>query len=139
MIKTHIEFDDTDVARILKKIITGDCKDEMVKLLTPIICDEHHSVKLLAKIFIGHKLPNIIPEGTFCRIKRSTFYISPSKEQLYKDNVDDNDELIGTIKDFRGYHKDMYGVAFKLKEKDGSITEDYSYISICNIEVIKEF
>jgi len=139
MIKTHIEFDDTDVARILKKIITGDCKDEMVKLLTPIICDEHHSVKLLAKIFIGHKLPNIIPEGTFCRIKRSEFYIHPSKEQLYKDNVDDNDELIGIIKDFRGYHKDMYGVTFKLKEKDGSITEDYSYLRSYQIEVIKEF
>jgi hypothetical protein len=140
MIKTHIEFDETDVAKILEKIITGDNKKEMIKLLTPIICEDNNSVELLAKLFIGHSLPKLIPEGSFCHINYDNIgYMSQNKAQLYQDNCDENNMLVGMVGDYRGYHKDMYRVTFKLKDDNGNVTEDYCYIRSYNIEVIKEF
>lgn len=138
MSKTHIEFDETDVARILKKIICGDNRDEMVRLMTPIICDEPYAVELLAKLFIGHTLPKVIPNGSLCRVKYDDLgYVSQSKIVLFKDNCD-NEQLIGIVDGFKGYHRDLYKVVFKLKDSNGNITEEYMHVRSENIEVIKE-
>lgn len=140
MIKTHIQFDETDVAKILERVITGDNKEEMIKLFTPIICEDNNSVELLAKVYIGHSLPRLIPEGSFCYVNYDNIgYVSQNKVQLYQDNRDENNMLVGVVGEFRGYHKDMYKVTFKLKDDKGDVTEDYSYIRSYNIEVIKEF
>ena len=117
MIRTHIQFDETDVAKIFEKIITGDNKEEMIKLLTPIICEDNNSVELLTKVFIGHPLPKVIPEGSFCHVNYDNLgYISNNKQQLYLDNRDENNMLVGKVGEFRGYHKDMYKVTFRLSD-----------------------
>jgi hypothetical protein len=140
MIRTHIQFDETDVAKILEKVITGDNKGEMIKLLTPIICEDNNSVELLTKVYIGHSLPKIIPEDSFCHVSYDKIgYISQNKVGLYESNRDENNMLVGVVGEFRGYHKDLYKVTFKLKDDSGNIVEDYSYIRTCDIEVIKEF
>jgi len=140
MIKTHIQFDETDVAKILEKVITGDNKEEMVKLLTPMICEDNNSVELLTKVYIGHTLPKVIPEGSFCYINYDYIgYVSQTKLQLFKNNCDENNMLVGIVGEFRGYHKEIYKVIFKLKDDYGNIVEEYSYIRKDHIEVIKEF
>ena len=140
MIKTHIQFDETDVAKILEKIIIGDNKEEMVKLLTPMICEDNNSVNLLTKVYIGHTLPKVIPEGSFCHVNYDYIgYVSQTKLQLFKNNCDENNMLVGIVGEFRGYHKEIYKVIFKLKDDYGNIVEEYSYIRKDHIEVIKEF
>lgn len=140
MIKTHIQFDETDVAKILEKVITGNNRQEMIKLLTPIICEDNNSVELLTKVYIGHPLPKVIPEGSFCHVNYDNLgYISNNKQQLYLDNRDENNMLVGKVGEFRGYHKDMYKVTFRLSDQSGNVVEDYSYIRSYQIEVIKEF
>lgn len=140
MIRTHIQFDETDVAKILDKVIIGDNREEMIKLLTPIICEDNNSVELLTKVYIGHPLPKVIPEGSFCHINYDNLgYISNNKQQLYQDNRDENNMLVGKVGEFRGYHKDMYRVIFRLTDQSGNVVEDYCYVKSYQIEVIKEF
>lgn len=140
MIRTHIQFDETDVAKILDKVIIGDNREEMIKLLTPIICEDNNSVELLTKVYIGHPLPKVIPEGSFCHVNYDNLgYISNNKQQLYQDNRDENNMLVGKVGEFRGYHKDMYRVTFRLTDQSGNVVEDYCYVKSYQIEVIKEF
>jgi len=140
MIKTHIQFDETDVAKIFEKIIIGDNKEDMIKLLTPIICEDSTSVELIAKIYIGHSLPKVIPEGSFCRVNYDNIgYVSQNKLELYQNSRDENNMLVGRVGEFRGYHKDMYRVTFRLDDESGNVVEEYNYIRTHHIDVIKEF
>jgi hypothetical protein len=124
----------------LDKVIIGDNREEMIKLLTPIICEDNNSVELLTKVYIGHPLPKVIPEGSFCHVNYDDLgYISNNLKQLYMDNRDKNNMLVGKVGDFRGYHKDMYKVTFRLTDINGNTVEEYNYIRSCQIEVIKEF
>lgn len=140
MSSIHIQFDETDISKILNKVITGDNKEEMVKLLLPIIYEDSNIVELLTKLYIGHSLPKLIPAGSFCRVSYDDIgYVSQSKEQLFRDNCDENNMLIGIVGEFRGYHRDMYKVTFKLKDAQDETTEEYCFVRTSFIEVIKEF
>jgi hypothetical protein len=103
--KISVNYEDTDVAKALGTIINHPNKDEFVKLLTPILCGSSDATNYFFKLLIGDTLPEVIPNGTLCKIKVDRLGYSSNKDEIRKKFADDEDKVLVTVKEYRGYHE----------------------------------
>ena len=137
----QVTYDDSDVARALSKIIKDENKDEFVKLFTPFLCANSHAITHFFKVMNGSKLPEIIPDGSLCRILVQNLDYNANKSALLEsDLVDDQEKVIVRIKEFRGWHEYSNYMVRYTNINDDLLTrqEETSYVVASSLEVIDE-
>lgn len=138
--KVNVTYDDTDVAKTLSKIIKDSNSEEFVKLLTPMICDNSQGVNHFFKLMIGNKLPEIIPNGTLCKMSVNNLGYGIDKEATRQKFADMDDKIVVTVKEFRGYHQySEYVVEYTGVIAAGTTKVNTDYIAEKDLEVIEEF
>jgi hypothetical protein len=138
--KISVNYDDTDVAKALSKIIKDPNSEEFVKLLTPMICDSSQGVNHFFKLMLGNKLPYVIPEGTLCKISINSIGYGIDKEATRQKFADMDDKIVVTIKEFRGYHQYAeYVVEYTGVVAAGTTRVNTDYVAEKDLEVIEEF
>lgn len=139
--RISVDYEDTDVSKILKDIIKHKNKDEFVKLLTPIICSNSNTCTHLFKLLIdGNQLPDVIPNGTLCKIHVDDLGFGANKDLIKKKHGDQDSKVVVTVIEFRGYHEySNYEINYNNVHEDESVTEEKTYVSMKDICVIEEF
>lgn len=134
-----VTYDETDVARVLENIIQGPNASEFVKLLTPMICQSSNATKWFFKLIIGNKLPEIIPNGTLCKIQINNLGYSSNKVNIRNKYGDENSCVIVSVRDFMGYHEySNYKIDFTNVDDNGNDSRDYTSVQADHLEVIEE-
>jgi hypothetical protein len=138
--KISVTYEDSDVAKALGTIINHSNKDEFLKLLTPILCGSSDATNYFFKLLIGDTLPEVIPNGTLCKIKVDRLGYSSNKDEIRKKFADDEDKVLVTVKEFRGYHEySQYHIEYGNVLSDSIVEKDTTYVSAKELEVIEEF
>jgi hypothetical protein len=138
--KISVTYDDTDVAKALSKIIKDQNSEEFVKLLTPMLCNNSQGVDHFFKLMIGNKLPDIIPNGTLCKMYYGNLGYGVDKEATKEKFADQDENVTVTVKEFRGYHEfSPYNVECMVVTTAGLTRLDITYVQAKDLEVIEEF
>ena len=138
--KVSVNYDDTDVAKALSKIIKDSNAEEFVKLLTPMLCNNSQGVDYFFKLMIGNKLPDIILNGTICKMYYGNLGYGVDKEATKEKFADQDENLTVTIKEFRGYHEySPYTIECTVVTTTGLTRLDTTYVQAKDLEVIEEF
>ena len=138
--KVSVNYDDTDGAKALSKIIKDSNAEEFVKLLTPMLCNNSQAVDYFFKLMIGNKLPALMPNGTLCKIAVDNLGYGSNKQAITDKFADQDGKVVVTIKEFRGYHEySQYSIEFTNVQPDGTTKKDYTYVNLYDLEVIEEF
>ena len=138
--RISVTYDDSDVAKALEKVIKDPNAKEFVKLLTPMICSNSSAVDHFFKLMLGNKLPEVIPDGTLCKIKVDRLGYGSNKNAIRERFADDEDNVIVTVKQFRGYHEySQYHIAYKNVLDNGTTKDDDTYVSSNELEIMEEF
>ena len=138
--KINVNYDDTDVAKAFSKIIKDSNAEEFVKLLTPMICSSHHASEYFFKLMLGNKLPDVIPNGTLCKIAVNQLGYGSHKDGIRKKFADENDKVVVTVKEFRGFHEySEYHIEYNDVLDSGAIKKDSTYVQAKDLEIMEEF
>lgn len=138
--RISVTYDDSDVAKALEKVIKDPNSQEFVKLLTPMICSNSSAVDYFFKLMLGNKLPDVIPDGTLCKVKVERLGYGSNKEGIRERFADNEDKVIVTVTQFRGYHEySQYQVSYKNVLDNGTTKDDATYLSTNELEIIEEF
>lgn len=138
--KISVNYDDTDVAKALGKIIKDSNAEEFVKLFTPMICGSSQTCDHFFKLMLGNKLPDIIPNGTLCKMHYSNLGYGVDKEATKEKFADQDENVTVTIKEFRGYHEySPYNVECMVVTTSGLNRLDTTCVQPKDLEVIEEF
>ena len=109
-----VTYEDSDVAKALAKIMKNPNAEEFVKLLTPMICSSSSAVQYFFKLMIDGKLPDVIPNGSLCKIKVDYLGYGSRKDLIREKFADNEDKVIVTVIQFRGYHEySEYSIEYK--------------------------
>lgn len=134
-----VSYDDSDVAKALQKIINDPNAEEFIRLFTPMICTSQHATEYFFKLMLGNKLPEIIPNGTLCRISVNRLGYSSNKQAIKDRFADADGKVIVTVKDFRGFHEySQYHIEYTDVLDNGNTKKDTTYVQIKELEVIED-
>jgi hypothetical protein len=137
--KISVTYDDSDVAKALAKIVKDPNAEEFVKLFTPMICTSQHATEYFFKLMIGSKLPEVIPNGTLCKVSVSKLGYGSNKDAIRDQFADEFDKVIVTVKEFRGYHEySQYHIEFTDITSSGVTKKDTTYVQSVDLEVIED-
>jgi hypothetical protein len=138
--KISVNYDDTDVAKALGKIIKDSNSEEFIKLFTPIICNSSQTCEHFFKLILGNKLPDIISNGTLCKMHYSNLGYGVDKEATKEKYADQDENVTVTVKQFRGYHEySPYLVECMVVTGAGLTRLDTTYAQTKDLEIIEEF
>ena len=138
--RISVNYDDTDVAKALSKIIKDSNSEEFVKLLTPMICSSSQACDHFFKLMLGNTLPDIIPNGTLCKTHYSNLGYGVDREATRDKFADQDGDITVTIKEFRGYHEySAYTIECMVITAAGSTRLDTTSVQTKDLEVIEEF
>jgi hypothetical protein len=138
--KISVNYDDTDVAKALSKIIKDSNSEEFVKLFTPIICGSSQTCDHFFKLMLGNKLPEIIANGTLCKVNVANLGYGVNRDAIKEKFADDDDKVVVTVKEFRGYHEySEYHIEYTNVLDSGATKKDSTYVQARDLEVIEEF
>jgi len=138
--RISVNYDDTDVAKALRKIIKDSNAEEFVKLFTPIICGSSQTCDHFFKLMLGNKLPDIIPNGTLCKISVANLGYGSNKDAIREKFADEDGKVVVTVKEFRGYHEySEYHIEYTDVLNSGATKKDTTYVQAKDLEIIEEF
>lgn len=138
--RISVNYDDTDVAKALSKIIKDSNSEEFVKLFTPMICGSSQTCDHFFKLMLGNKLPDIISNGTLCKIHVDNLGYGCHKNAIREKFADEDDKIVITVKEFRGYHEySEYLIEYTDVLDSGTTKKDTTYVQAKDLEVIEEF
>jgi hypothetical protein len=137
----QVTYEESDVAIALNSIMEHHNAKEFVKLLTPLLCQNSQATTWFFKLILGNKLPEVIPNGTLCRISVQDLDYNANKSALLRSNlVDDQDRVVARVKEFRGWHEHSnYVISYSNWHHDNDrVYEEKSYVQAYTLEVIEE-
>ena len=137
----QVTYDDSDVAKALESIIEDPNWKEFVNLLTPLLCQNSQATTWFFKLKLGNKLPEIIPNGTLCKMLVKDLDYNANRSGLMNTHlVDDQDKIIVRVKEFRGWHEHHnYVVRYtNIHHDHGGEYKETSYTQADQLEVIEE-
>lgn len=138
--RISVTYEDSDVAKALAKIIKDPNEEEFIKLITPMIATSHQASEYFFKLMIGNKLPEIIPNGTLCKVSVNKLGYGCNKIAIRDQFADEFGNIIAIVKEFRGYHEySQYQIEYTDITVDGLTKKDTTYVQIIDIEVIEDF
>lgn len=137
--KISVNYDDTDVAKALSKIIKDPNSEEFVKLLTPMICSSAQACNYFFKLMLGGTLPDIISKGTLCKLAVNELGYGSNKDEIRAKFADADDRVVVKVKEFRGYHEySEYEVTYTNIKPNGENYTENTYTNARHLEVIEE-
>lgn len=135
-----VTYNDSDVAKALERIIKDPNAKEFIKLLTPMICSSHRATEYFFKLMLGNSLPDIIPDGTLCKLKVDRLGYGSNKNWIRERFADEDDNVVVIVKEFRGYHEySEYHIIYKNVLDNGTTKDESTYVSMNELEIIEEF
>jgi hypothetical protein len=138
--RISVTYDDSDVAKALSKIIKDPNAEEFVKLLTPMICTSPNASEYFFKLMLGTKLPDLIPDGTLCKVSVANLGYGSNKEAIKEKFADEDGNVVVTVKEFRGFHEySQYLIEYTDVLDSGITKKDTTYVQMKDLEVIEEF
>lgn len=137
----RVEYEHTDVAKILSEMIKHPNKEELVKLFTPLVCDHSDAVQRLFKLNIpGNKLPKVLSNGTICKVPVASLGYDANKELIRERFADQDDNVPVKIIEFRGYHEYAnYRIEYTNILDDGEMVTETARVKFAEITEIEEF
>jgi len=135
-----INFDETDITKMFESIIQHHNKEELIKLLTPLLCTSSEGSKYFIKLMHFGKLPEIIQNGTLCKIDVSYVSYGESRELLKNNNlIDIDNNVVVTVDNFRGFHEySPYCVKYRAIKENGDFYTETTYVASDKLNVIDE-
>lgn len=139
--RISVDYEETDIAKMLGDMIKHKNKDEFVKLITPMICESSNACTLFFKLLIdGNKLPKTIDTGTMCKVSIDQLGYSANKDEIREKFADEDDKIIVTVKRFKGYHSySGYEVEYTNLLSDGTQEKSTTYVALDSLEEIEDF
>ena len=138
--RISVTYDDTDVAKAFSKIIKDPNAEEFVKLLTPMICTSQHATEHFFKLMLGTKLPDVIPDGTLCKVSVNSLGYGSHKEAIKERFGDEDGKVVVTVREFRGYHEySQYHIEYTDVLDNGTTKKETTYVQFKELEVVEEF
>jgi len=138
--RISVTYDDTDVAKAFSKIIKDPNAEEFVKLLTPMICTSQQGTEYFFKLMLGNKLPDLIPDGTLCKVPVASLGYGSNKEAIREKFADEDGKVVVTVKEFRGFHEySQYHIEYTDVLDNGATKKDSTYVQAKDLEVVEEF
>ena len=138
--RISVTYEDSDVAKALSKIVKDPNAEEFVKLLTPMICTSQQSTEYFFKLMLGSKLPDVIPDGTLCKISVNNLGYGSNKDAIRDQFADDDGKVVVTVKEFRGYHEySQYHIEYTNISDNGATKKETTYVQQKDLEIIEEF
>ena len=135
-----VTYEDSDVAKALAKIMKDPNAEEFVKLLTPMICSSSSAVQYFFQLMIDGKLPEVIPNGSLCKIKVDNLGYGSRKDLIRQRFADNEDKVIVTVIQFRGYHEySEYSIEYKNVLENGDTKTETTYVTSLELEIIDDF
>ena len=89
--RTSINLEETDIKNMLDQVINHPNKEDIVMILTSLVCDSSLGVEWFTKCFIGTKLPEVYPNGTIVKINITEMDYETDNYRLDPDN----NEIVG--------------------------------------------
>jgi len=137
--RISVTYDETDVAKALTKIIKDPNAAEFVKLLTPMICQSSNATNWFFKLMLGNELPEVIPNGTLCKTHINNLGYGSNKENIKNKYGDENNCVVVSVKEFRGYHEySNYMIEYTNVDDHGNDKKESTHVQSDQIAVIKE-
>jgi hypothetical protein len=139
--KISVQFEDSDLHKVLSEMIIHPNKEEYLKLLVPIICESHRASDWFFRLHMGNKLPDIIPDGTMCYIHVNNLSYDANKEAIKNSTLcNKQGQVVCTVKEFKGYHGySMYTVGYTNVDDNGVQKESTTSVDEKALEIIEEF
>lgn len=138
--RISVTYENSDVAKALGRIIKDSNSEEFVKLITPMICTSQYATEYFFKLMLGNKLPDIIPNGTLCKVKVASLGYASNKDMIRQVYADAEDKVLVTVIEFRGYHEySHYHIEYTDVLDTGTTKKDSTYVKETELEVIEEF
>jgi hypothetical protein len=117
-----VTYEDSDVAKALAKIVKDPNAEEFVKLLTPMICSSSSAVQYFFQLMIDGKLPEVIPNGSLCKIKVDNLGYG-SRKDLIREKFADSE----------------YSIEYKNVLENGDLKTETTYVTSRELEIIDDF
>ena len=133
-----LNFDETDIGLALQTIVVHENKDEIIKLLTPVICASNTLSQLFLQSLFGKKLFDVIPNGTICKIEKSNIgYISDNITLI----LDSENKVTVTVDSFLSYHDyTQYRILSNGKDETyGNLVKFNTYCAHKDLEILEDF
>jgi hypothetical protein len=138
--RISVNYEDTDVAKALGKIIKDSNSEEFIKLLTPMICSSQQATEHFFKLMLDNKLPDIIPNGTLCKMSVNNIGYGVDIDLTKQEFADADGKIVVTVQGFRGYHEySPYVVEYIGAVGNNTNKRDTTYVKENDLEVIEEF
>ena len=139
--KISVQFEDSDLHKVLSDMIVHPNKEEYLKLLVPILCESHKASDWFFRLHMGKSLPDVIPSGTMCYIKVNSLGYDSNKNLIRSSTLcNEQDKVICRVKEFKGYHNySMYTVAYTNIRDDGEHYEATTSVDDESLDPIEEF
>jgi hypothetical protein len=136
-----VQFEDSDLHRVLSDMIVHPNKEEYLKLLVPILCESHKASDWFFRLHMGKKLPKVLTKGTMCYIGVKYLGYSASKDEIRNSNLcNDKDQVVCKIKEYRGIHNyNAYTITFTDFDPTGNPVESTCTVSEEDLIEIEEF
>ena len=101
----NIKFDETDLALALKSVIKHSNQKEMINFFSHMIGESNKASQWFFKLTLGNSLPEILPNGSLCKISVKDLTYGISLDKLLDSNLTDSDGYcVVKITEFRGFH-----------------------------------
>lgn len=126
----HVNYDETDVYKLVDSIISHSNRD-YVRLIAELIAQDSKAVEFAFKLAIGNKLPEIIPNDTLVKVNTNHIYVDYRLKIQQQNLADQNGIAIGKIKCYNG--------CTKWQEYDVTIGDDSYSFQAKHIEIMEEF
>jgi hypothetical protein len=137
--RISVNYEDSDVAKALERIIKDPNSEEFVKLLTPMLCGSNNASTWFFKLMLGNKLPEIIPNNTLCYMSVHQLGYGADVKLIENSDLCIDGNVIITIKEFRGYHEwSPYTYEFTNVSLDGNRTQLTAYTNIQHLTIISD-
>ena len=139
--KISVQFEDSDLHKVLSEMLVHPNKEEYLKLLVPIICESHRASDWFFRLHMGKTLPEIIPNGTLCYIYVNNLSYDANKDAIRNSTLcNEQDQIVCTVKEFKGYHGySMYTIGYTNVDDKGVQKESTTSVDEKALEVIEEF
>ena len=139
--RISVDYNDSDVAKVLSELIKHKNKDEFIKLLTPYLSADSKVIQHFFKLFIdGNKLPEVIPNGSLCKIHVDNLGYGSNKEAIRDTLADSDDTIVVTVKRFIGYHSySHYEIEYTNAMLDGTTSIESCNVAMNELELVEEF
>lgn len=141
--KISVQFEDTDLHKILSDMIVHPNKEEYLKLLVPIICESHRASDLFFRLHMGKTLYEIIPKGTLCYVHVEDLGYEANKKKIKNSKLcNEHGKVVCKVVSFSGYHNYCpYTISYSnIKEDDlDTIYETTTSVTIDTLEPFEDF